>query len=137
MSKSYPIKATPRVLFWLLFSSAALAAGPLTALKLIHSERPEAWIGWLAVVIAVLGVLPILVFVAVAILRLTDEWHRHVGLVGYAAGLSGAIVFFVAVDMLKSARLIEPWSLTPVWPWLFGWLAAGLLGSALWHKRQS
>lgn len=136
VSKAYPVKATPRVVVWLLGSWVALGAGPIVASRMAHAGRPETWFNLLAVAIAVLGLVPFLMFVATSIIRLTDEWHRHVGLVGYAIALTGALLFFVAVDFLKATHLIEPWAVTPVWPWLFGWLAIGLFGSAFWHKRR-
>src|ERR1044071_7650240 len=66
---------------------------------------------WLGVVVAVVSVVPWLVFIAWT-LSAVDDYHRHVVLVGTALAFVGELLVRIGFNVMQAARLLS-WS-TPL-----------------------
>lgn len=136
MNKQLTLNGAGRLLMQAIAAVLSFWILPVVADRMVDAGRPSFWFGLAAAAVAVVGVAPFLLLLAVVVFRHTDEWNRHVALVGYVAALTGAALWFTGVEYLRAAEVVGPWAFTPASRWLLVWLLAGLGGSWLWHRAR-
>jgi hypothetical protein len=102
---------------------------------LLHSPGHSAGAGWLAVALAVLGVVPWMYYIAWAV-ALGDEYVRHVVLVGTSLAFVVAILAHIAFNTMVDARFVARDVYPPELVFGIGAWAVGCAISILYYRQR-
>ncbi len=121
---------------WAIASAGLLYASGYLVDSLTASTTASLALRWVAVFVAVGGLLPWLLFIA-WVVSATDEYHRHVALVGTAIAFVGELLVHIGFNVMQDARIVS-WSThlqeTPVA--MIVWLIS-VAGSAFYHRPRA
>jgi len=119
-------RAAARTLVALALAFGLLVVGPSTALRWLHDESLAPWQRWVAVLLGVVSVLPIL-GVCAFLMHRSDEYQQRGLYQSMAIGLGLSVVVLCAIDFLQVAGFL-PWGAAPMgWQLVLLCWGAGVL----------